>query len=95
MGGWSIFGQPRKREKRMDNYYHPEPAPGGTKGLVLSQQIAEKGCRELPAGGLGPVLSLPKEYPPASILPQEWGIEGVDEDFFGTLRRGSTLARCV
>jgi len=25
--------------------------------------------------------------PPASIFPQEWGIEGVDEDFFSSLHR--------
>jgi len=47
--------------------------------------LLKKGCRKLPAGGLGPVLSLPKEYPPASKFPQEWGIQGADEDFFGAL----------
>ena len=50
-------------------------------------QTAEKEVQETSCWGSGacpePVEGVP---PPASILPQEWGIEGVDEDFFSSLQ---------
>ena len=43
-------------------------------------RLPKKRRRKLPAGGLG--------VSPSLNIPQEWGIKGVDEDFFSSLRMG-------
>ena len=56
-------------------------------------RLLKKRYRNLPAGGLplsgirglGPALSLPKGCPPNSEIPQDWGIQGVDVDYFSNL----------
>ena len=49
--------------------------------MMNRSQNAEKEVQETSwwsaAGGWG--------YPPASIFPQDWGIKGVDKDFFSNL----------
>jgi len=46
--------------------------------LLYIMRLLKKRCRILPAGGLGVSPSFKK-------VPQDWGILGVDLDYFGIL----------
>jgi len=55
----------------------PQPLPQERGKLAWAHcRLPKKRCRKLPAGGLG--------VSPSLNIPQEWGIEGVDEDFFSS-----------